>query len=62
MAIVLDAMGSDEFPVPEIFPAIELASQGEKVILVGKKELLLEKLKSMKIDSFPVEIVERLIS
>ena len=58
MAIVLDAMGSDEFPVPEIFAAIELASQGEKVILVGKKELLLEKLKSMKIDSFPVEIVD----
>jgi phosphate acyltransferase len=57
MAIVLDAMGSDECPVPEIFASIELASQGEKVILVGNKEIIDEKLKLFKIIDFPVSII-----
>lgn len=58
MSIVLDAMGSDECPVPEILAAIELAAQGEKVILVGKKEIIDEKLHLLKIANFPVSIVD----
>ncbi len=39
MAIVLDAMGSDDHPIPEIQAALELRKQGEEVLLVGKKDL-----------------------
>ena len=60
MAIVLDAMGSDESPVPEILASIELASQGEKVLLVGKKEIIEEKLQALKISNFPVQIIDAL--
>lgn len=58
MAIVLDAMGSDECPVPEILASVELAAQGENVILVGKKEIIDEKVRSLKITSFPVSIID----
>lgn len=58
MAIVLDAMGSDECPVPEIHASVELAAQGENVILVGKKEIIDEKVRSLKITSFPVSIID----
>jgi glycerol-3-phosphate acyltransferase PlsX len=58
MTIVLDAMGSDECPVPEILASIELNSQGEKVLLVGKKELIEKKLSDLKITNFPVSIVD----
>ncbi len=58
MAIILDAMGSDECPIPEIYAAIKLASTGEKVILVGKKEIIEEKLHTLKITDFPVIIVD----
>lgn len=40
MTIVLDAMGSDDYPEPEILAAIELQKQGEEVLLVGSKEII----------------------
>mgnify|MGYP000854848308 FL=1 len=58
MAIVLDAMGSDEFPVPEILAAVELKRMGESVLLVGKKALIEDKCKDLNIDSNTMEIID----
>jgi glycerol-3-phosphate acyltransferase PlsX len=58
MPIVLDAMGSDEYPVPEIQAAEELYRAGEKVILVGKKDLLVTRAAELSIDLNPIEIVD----
>jgi glycerol-3-phosphate acyltransferase PlsX len=57
MAIILDAMGSDRFPDPEIIGAIEAAEQmGEEVVLVGNQELLEPKLKAANTRGAPVTI------
>ncbi len=40
MTIILDAMGSDNYPEPEILAAIELKKQGEDVLLVGSEEII----------------------
>lgn len=58
MSIVLDAMGSDDYPVPEIQAAVELARSGEKIILVGKKDLVLVKAAELSIDLSTIEIVD----
>ena len=58
MSIVLDAMGSDQFPVPEIQAAAALAVAGEKVILVGKSELIKHKSKELAIDLSAFEIID----
>ena len=58
MSIVLDAMGSDDYPVPEIQAAAQLALNGEKVLLVGKKDLILANAKKLSIDLSPIEIVD----
>ena len=58
MAIVLDAMGSDDYPVPEILAAIELKKSGENVLLVGKKDLIAAKCTELGIDSNLLEIVD----
>jgi len=58
MPIVLDGMGSDTYPVPEILAVSELFRIGEKVILVGKKELLLAKAAELSIDLSLIEIVD----
>lgn len=59
MAIVLDAMGSDDYPEPEILAAIELKKKyGESVLLVGKKEILESKMPSLNPDNIPLEIVD----
>ncbi len=58
MAIILDAMGSDECPVPEILAASQLAAEGEKVLLVGKKELIEQHIKRLGIDNYPVSIYD----
>lgn len=58
MPIVLDAMGSDDHPIPEIQAAKELFINGEKVILVGKKDLLLSKAAELSIDLSPIEIID----
>jgi phosphate acyltransferase len=58
MAIVVDAMGSDEHPDPEIHAALE-ASQlyGEEIILVGDQDLLNGKLNALNTRGLPVRIV-----
>jgi len=45
MKIVLDAMGSDTYPEPEVEAAVIAASAfGDEILLVGKEKLLKEKL------------------
>ena len=58
MSIVLDAMGSDQYPIPEIYAASELAASGEKIILVGKAELIQQKSAELKVDLTGVSIVD----
>ncbi len=65
MTIILDAMGSDNYPVPEILGAIEAAKIiSEEIILVGDKQLIEQKMKelSVNVDAFSIvhapEIVE----
>jgi glycerol-3-phosphate acyltransferase PlsX len=59
MAIVLDAMGSDEYPVPEILAAIQLKKEfAEEVILVGKKEIIESKLAGLNPENVPLVIVD----
>ena len=59
MAIVLDAMGSDEYPIPEILAAIKLKKEfNEEVILVGKKELIASKLAILNPDKIALNIVD----
>ncbi len=48
MTIILDAMGSDKYPDPEIQGAIDAAREyGEEIMLVGKQEVLEPKLKAL---------------
>lgn len=57
MTIILDAMGSDSYPAPEIEAALLAAEQfGEEIILVGKEELLRPKLDAMNTKKLPVSI------
>jgi glycerol-3-phosphate acyltransferase PlsX len=59
MAIVLDAMGSDEYPVPEILAAIQLKKEyAEEVILVGKKVIIESKLSGLNPENIPLVIVD----
>ena len=65
MTIILDAMGSDNYPSPEILGALD-AKQfiSEEIILVGDKNLIIQKMKELSVDkdSFSIanapEIVE----
>jgi glycerol-3-phosphate acyltransferase PlsX len=58
MHIVLDAMGSDDYPRPEIEAAIE-ASQiwGDPILLVGKQEMLKPKMDENRIPDSQVKII-----
>lgn len=58
MSIVLDAMGSDQFPIPEIQAAATLAAEGEKVILVGKTDLIEKKANEHAINLSGIEIAD----
>jgi phosphate acyltransferase len=58
MAIVVDAMGSDEHPDPEIHAALEASRlYGEEIILVGDQDLLNGKLNALNTRGLPVRIV-----
>jgi len=58
MSIVLDGMGSDEFPEPEIKASIEAAGLfGEEIILVGDKNILEPRITSDNIHHYPVRVV-----
>ncbi len=65
MTIILDAMGSDAYPFPEILGAVEAKKLiSEEIILVGDKKLIKQKMKELSVDknSFSIfhapEIVE----
>jgi glycerol-3-phosphate acyltransferase PlsX len=58
MTIILDAMGSDQFPEPEIQGALEACElYGEKIVLVGKSELIESRLKALNTKNLPVSLV-----
>ncbi|MBI9047784.1 MAG: phosphate acyltransferase PlsX [Anaerolineaceae bacterium] len=58
MTIVLDAMGSDDCPLPEIMGAIQAAKDfNEKIILVGNQEQLSKLLSEYNGQDLPIEIV-----
>jgi glycerol-3-phosphate acyltransferase PlsX len=58
MKIVLDAMGSDQYPEPELAAALEAHRQfGEKIILVGDEARLKPRLIALGGENFPVELV-----
>lgn len=59
MTIILDAMGSDTHPDPEIEAAVLAAEKfGEEIILVGPEALLSPKLNARNISNLPVQIVD----
>ena len=58
MPIVLDAMGSDDHPVPEIAAAIEFAKNtGEKIYFVGNKDIIFKHASESDFAGLPIEIV-----
>lgn len=58
MAIVLDAMGSDKYPEPEIEAAVEGARLfHQEIILVGNEEILKPRLEKLNSANLPVRIV-----
>jgi glycerol-3-phosphate acyltransferase PlsX len=58
MTIILDAMGSDDYPFPEIIGALE-AKQfiSEEIILIGDKKLIVQKMEELSIDKDSFSIV-----
>ena len=58
MPIVLDAMGSDDHPVPEIAAAIEFAKNtGEKVYFVGNQDVIFRHCSKSDFEGLPIEVV-----
>ncbi len=58
MPIVLDAMGSDDHPVPEIAAVIEFAkTTGEKVFFVGNRDVIFKHAAESDFAGLPIEIV-----
>lgn len=59
MRIVLDAMGSDDCPAPEIEAAVQAYQQfGDRVILVGPEAVLRPRLEALAGKDFPVDLVD----
>lgn len=57
MTIILDAMGSDKFPDPEIQGAVDAVREfGEDIILVGNQDLIAPKLKALNQDNLAISI------
>ncbi len=58
MTVILDAMGSDDHPDPEIQAAVELARQdGQELILVGNEDLIRPRLEALTRDRLPIRVV-----
>ena len=58
MTLILDAMGSDTYPDPEIEGAINAARDlGEEIVLVGREEVLKPKLAAAGAGSLPLRVV-----
>ncbi|MDR3574745.1 MAG: phosphate acyltransferase PlsX [Anaerolineaceae bacterium] len=57
MTVILDGMGSDAYPDPEVQAAVTAAGLfGEEIILVGNRELLEPKLKALNRKNLPIQI------
>ncbi len=57
MTIILDAMGSDNYPLPEIEGSIRAAKElSIDIILVGKKSILKPLLQARNIENLPISI------
>lgn len=57
MTIILDAMGSDQYPDPEVQAAVTAAELfGEEIILVGNQALIEPKLKALNTKNLPIVI------
>jgi len=58
MRIVLDAMGSDTYPEPEVQAAVEAGRLfGDEILLVGHQDKLAPRLKTIGGDGAPVKII-----
>src|SRR5512142_1334260 len=58
MTVILDAMGSDQYPDPEVQAAVELTrSDHEELILVGNEEMIKPKLQAITTEKLPICIV-----
>ncbi len=58
MSIVLDAMGSDHYPEPEVQAAVDAARDfGEEIILVGNRDIVEPRLAALNPGSLPIRIV-----
>lgn len=58
MRIVLDAMGSDNYPEPEIQAAVEASRLFEDtIILVGREDMLVQRIKSLVGEDHEIKIV-----
>ena len=58
MTIILDAMGSDDYPEPEILAAVELQKNGEDLLLVGNKEIILQHQQKLGLGNVSLNIVD----
>ncbi len=57
MTIVLDAMGSDQYPDPEIQAAVLAAKEfSEEIILVGDETLINPKLNALNATGLPIRV------
>lgn len=57
MTIILDAMGSDQFPHPEIQAAVIAAREfSEEIILVGDENLITPRLKELNAGNLPIRV------
>jgi len=58
MRIVLDAMGSDNYPEPEVIAAVEAAKRfGDEIFLVGQQEKLIPLLEKYNPSKAPVTLI-----
>jgi len=58
MRIVLDAMGSDDYPVPDVAGAVMAAREwGDEIILVGRKEAIRQELARHDVAGIRLEVV-----
>ncbi|MBS3784576.1 MAG: phosphate acyltransferase PlsX [Anaerolineae bacterium] len=60
MRIVLDAMGSDNYPVPDVAGAVEAAREwpDDQIVLVGRQEMINEHLQSLDTTGLHLELVD----
>jgi glycerol-3-phosphate acyltransferase PlsX len=58
MRIVLDAMGTDEYPTPDVAGAVMAAREwGDEIILVGREDIIQQELTQLETDGLKLEIV-----